>query len=316
MRKLFAIIGHPVAHSLSPRFQQAAFDTAGIEAAYLPFDIPPENLPRAIDALRTLGVSGVNITIPHKEAVLPLLDELSPTARDLGAVNTIISNGGRLRGDNTDAPGFLMALEKFLEANRLSLPSSAVVFGAGGSARSVLWALSRREVSRILIVNRTQERGAALIRSLPFLKEGVQSFSLEDRSWQEEINGSGRTSLRDGPKKEEKTRRLLLINTLSLQAFAGSDPPFPPLQEVPLDDSILLDLSYVSQRTGRKESGGLTPFLSMGRAFSAPCQNGLGMLLMQGALAFRLWSGREPSVEVMEEALREATGQGDLWKSL
>ena len=316
MRKLFAIIGHPVAHSLSPRFQQAAFDAAGIDAAYLPFDIPPENLPHAIDALRTLGVSGVNVTIPHKEAILPLLDELSPTARDLGAVNTVISHGGRLRGDNTDAPGFLTALEKFLEANRLSLPSSAVVFGAGGSARSILWALSRRQVSRILIVNRTQKRGEDLIESLPFLTKGVKSFALGDRSWQEAIDGREAPPALEEPTREPKKKGVLLINTLSLQAFAGSDPPFPPLQGVPLGDSILLDLSYVSQRTGSKETGGLTPFLSMGRAFTAPCQNGLGMLLMQGALAFRLWTGGDPSIEIMEAAIRQATGQDDLWKCL
>ena len=316
MRKLFAIIGHPVAHSLSPRFQQAAFDAAGIDAAYLPFDIPPENLPHAIDALRTLGVSGVNVTIPHKEAILPLLDELSPTARDLGAVNTVISHGGRLRGDNTDAPGFLTALEKFLEANRLSLPSSAVVFGAGGSARSVLWALSRRQVRRILIVNRTQKRGEDVIESLPFLTKGVKSFALGDRSWQEAIDGREASPALEETTKEPKKKGVLLINTLSLQAFAGSDPPFPPLQGVPLGDSILLDLSYVSQRTGSKETGGLTPFLSMGRAYAAPCQNGLGMLLMQGALAFRLWTGGDPSIEIMEAAIRQATGQDDLWKCL
>ncbi|MGC8529455.1 MAG: shikimate dehydrogenase [Leptospirillia bacterium] len=316
MRKLFAIIGHPVAHSLSPRFQQAAFDAAGIDAAYLPFDIPPENLPHAIDAIRTLGISGVNVTIPHKEAILPLLDELSPTAKELGAVNTVTLSEGRLLGDNTDAPGFLSFLEKFLDTNRLALPSSAVVFGAGGSARSVLWALSRRHVSRILIVNRTKERGAALIQSLPFLCKGVRSVSLDDPSWQEVLEGGRERQALTHSTKELQEKGVILVNTLSLQAFAGTEPPFPPLQGVPLEDSILMDLSYVSHRTGPQDNGGLTPFLSMGRPFAAPCQNGLGMLLMQGALSFRRWTGCAPSIDIMEAALRQATGQDDLWKSL
>ena len=316
MRKLFAIIGHPVGHSLSPLFQQAAFEKAGLDAAYLPFDISPESLPQAIDALRTLGVSGFNVTIPHKEAILPLLDELSPTARELGAVNTVIAEGGRLVGDNTDAPGFLGALEKFLGANRLSLPPSAVVFGAGGSARAVLWALTRLNARRILIVNRTRERGEALVRTLPFLPRTVKTFALDDLAWTAGIELAGDSpSTKESPTTPSNAEHLL-INTLSLQAFAGSDPPFPPLGGLSLSRSILLDLSYVSHRTGSKNTGGLTPFLAMGRPFGAPCQNGLGMLLMQGALAFRLWSGREPSTEVMEEALRQATGQGDLWKSL
>ena len=316
MRKLFAIIGHPVAHSLSPRFQQAAFEKAGIDAAYLPFDIAPESLPRAIDALRTLGVSGFNVTIPHKEAILPLLDELSPTARELGAVNTVIAKDGRLHGDNTDAPGFLSALKRFIEVNALPFPSSAVVFGAGGSARSVLWALTRLNLPQITLVNRTRDRGEALVGSLPFLSKTVKTFALDDPSWKKELPAGPSSPPPPQPEKDPNPPRTLLVNTLSLQAFAGTDPPFPPLQGVPLGDSILLDLSYVSQRTGSKETGGLTPFLSMGRAYAAPCQNGLGMLLMQGALAFRLWTGGDPSIEIMEAAIRQATGQDDLWKCL
>ncbi len=316
VRKLFAIIGHPVAHSLSPRFQQAAFEKAGIDAAYLPFDIAPETLPRAIDALRTLGVSGFNVTIPHKEAILPLLDELSPTAQALGAVNTVIAKDGRLRGENTDAPGFLAALEMFLGTNALPLPSSAVVFGAGGSARSVLWALTRLNLSRITLVNRTRERGEALVRSLPFLSKTIPTFALDDPSWKKELPGGPPSPPLTPPEKDTNAPRTLLVNTLSLQAFAGADPPFPPLRDLALASSVLLDLSYVSSLSNEKGLGGLTPFLAMGRPFGAPCQNGLGMLLMQGALAFRLWTGLDPSTEVMEGELRQATGQGDLWKSL
>ena len=316
MRKLFAIIGHPVAHSLSPRFQQAAFEDVGLDAAYLPFDIAPEKLSEAIDALRTLGVSGFNVTIPHKEAIIPLLDEISPTARELGAVNTVIANDGQLSGDNTDAPGFQTSLETFLATNNLVLPSAAVVFGAGGSARAVLWALARLNVKRILIINRTRERGDALARSLPFLPKDVRTFALDDPSWAEEVHWGATPSPPTRSSGAQGKNGALLINTLSLRAFEGSDTPFPPLWNIPLASSVLLDLSYVSRRPGSQEAGGVTPFLSMGRPFRAPCQNGLGMLLMQGALAFRLWTGQTPSLAAMEEALRQATGQDNLWKSL
>ena len=316
MRQLFAIIGHPVAHSLSPRFQQAALDRAGIDSAYLPFDVAPETLPRAIDALRTLGVSGFNVTIPHKEAILPLLDLLSPTAQELGAVNTVIAKEGRLYGDNTDAPGFLAFLESFLKVNVLPRPSSAIVFGAGGSARSVLWALTRLGLSRIVLVNRTRERGEALVRSLPFLAKTVPTFALDDPSWKKDLPGGPPSPPLPPPEKDTDAPRTLLVNTLSLQAFAGADPPFPPLRDLSLASSILLDLSYVSSLSKEKGLGGLTPFLAMGRPERVPCQNGLGMLLLQGALAFRLWTGQDPSTEVMEGALRQATGQGELWKSL
>ncbi|MGC8500343.1 MAG: shikimate dehydrogenase [Leptospirillia bacterium] len=301
MRRLYAIIGHPVAHSLSPRFQQAALDKAGIDAAYLPFDIPPEALSRGVEALRTLGASGFNVTIPHKEAILPLLDDLSLTARQIGAVNTVVAKDGRLTGENTDGPGFLGAMERFLSANGLSTPSSVVVFGAGGSARAVLWALPRLGAERVLIVNRTKKRGEDLLGLLPSGKIRTQAAALDDPDWRKEL---------------PRASPSLFVNTLSLSAYAGSAHPFPPLAEMPLDGAILYDLSYASHRPGSDLSSGKTPFLGSGDPFRAPCQNGLGMLLLQGALSFELWTGQGAPVEAMESALKEGTRQRELWKTL
>ena len=304
MRQFFAIIGHPVAHSLSPRFQQAAFDAVGLDAAYLPFDIHPEQLSQALSALRILGVAGFNITLPYKERLLGMVDDLSETAREIGAVNTVISRQGEWLGENTDGPGFLLALERFLEANRLPFPSHVLIFGAGGSARAVLWALAHRPVRAICLVNRTRSRGEDLL-NLPILS-GIPektASALDQSSWRSWIS---------------KAKAPLVINTLSLRAFAGNAIPFPPLDGLSLSEATLFDLSYVPSRPseGGAETVGRTPFLEMGSRFGAPSQNGLGMLLCQGALAFRLWTGREAPMERMEEVLMVATGQKSLWKSL
>ncbi len=300
MRLFFAILGHPVSHSLSPRFQQAAFDALGIDASYLPFDLPPERLQKGLEALRTLNVSGFNITLPHKEAMLGCVDTATQTASEIGAVNTVISTEGRWLGENTDGPGFLLALDRFLEENRLPFPTHALLFGAGGSARSVLWALSKRPVTHLLMVNRTLSRGKELLK-LPFLS------TIRTRMAADLTDPALGNWLSDSP-------GALLINTLSLHAFQGRSVPFPPLEGLPLSGHLLFDLSYASKESGT--AGGLTPFLHMGTPYRTPRQNGLGMLLFQGALAFEKWTGRKAPVEKMESVLRDATGQDSLWRSV
>ena len=313
MRKFFAIIGHPVAHSLSPHFQQTAFDALQIDAAYLPFDLSPETLPQGIEALKTLRVSGFNITIPHKESILPFLDQISEEARQIGAVNTVTSCTSEVgqevlwSGHNTDGPGFSRALESFLEQNRLPSPSHALVFGAGGSARAVMWSLARMGISHLCLVNRTVERAADLIHRPAFSPiSSRRAFALPDRQWQE--------WLRNAPLP-------ILINTLSLQSFKGSGHPFPPLASIDLTSvSAMIDLSYPPARSSEETlsavTDGQTPFLKAGAPFDIPRQNGLGMLLCQGALAFELWTGERAPVREMENSLIERTGQKELWRTL
>ena len=302
MRQFFAIIGHPVSHSLSPLFQQAAFDEAGIEAAYLPFDIPPEALTQGLSALRTLNVSGFNITLPHKETMIRETDRVSETAREIGAVNTVISQRGDWIGDNTDGPGFLQALERFLEENHLPFPYRVLIFGAGGSARAVLWALARRRIEGVCLVNRTLTRARQLLEGpLPAMIPNRHPCALDDPSWKD--------WLRESPAP-------LLVNTLSLHAFPDGHPPFPPLADISLSGIPLFDLSYAPWGADKKSFDGKTPFLRMGDPTKSPRQNGLGMLLCQGALAFELWTGKKAPIERMEEVLRRATGQRSLWKSL
>jgi shikimate dehydrogenase len=313
MRKFFAIIGHPVAHSLSPHFQQAALDALDIDAAYLPFDLSPENLSRGLEALKILRVSGFNITIPHKESILPFLDRSSEEVRQIGAVNTVTSytseDGEAIHwaGHNTDGPGFSRALEAFLEQNRLASPSHALVFGAGGSSRAVLWSLARIGISHLCLVNRTVERAGDLIHRPAFASiSSRMAFALSDRKWQEWLRNASHP---------------FLINTLSLHSFKGSGHHFPPLESTDLKKvSAMIDLSYPPAKSPEDilsgETDGQTPFLKAGAPFEIPRQNGLGMLLCQGALAFELWTGERAPVRAMENSLIERTGQKDLWRTL
>ncbi|MBN2231835.1 MAG: shikimate dehydrogenase [Deltaproteobacteria bacterium] len=156
---IYGIIGNPVSHSLSPALHNEVFARAGIDAAYLPFPVSAAGLAGAMAGLRSLGIAGVNITIPHKETVLPLLDEVEETARIIGAVNTVSRRGDRLTGSNTDWLGFSRQLE-----NHGIDPAGRriAVFGAGGAARAVVFALGRKSGQEIMVFNRTPEKARAL----------------------------------------------------------------------------------------------------------------------------------------------------------
>ena len=157
------LIGHPVAHSISPRFQQAAFDALGIAAHYEAWDVEPAALPAAIAGLRASGTLGANLTIPHKEAVLPHLDRLDETAAAVGAVNTVVNRSGALEGCNTDVLG----VQRALADDGVALAGMrAVVWGAGGSARAVAWALLQGGVGALTVVNRTAARAGRLCEEL------------------------------------------------------------------------------------------------------------------------------------------------------
>ena len=163
MTRLFGVMGDPITHSLSPVLHAAAFAAWRLDALYEPFQVPQRFLAPILRALTNAGVEGLNVTVPLKEAVMPLLDRMDPTARAIGAVNTIVVRNGRLAGFNTDAVGFLRALE---ELRWRRGPVRAVILGAGGSARAVAWALAQSRGSRLVIANRHPERAAALHRRL------------------------------------------------------------------------------------------------------------------------------------------------------
>ncbi|GBD23602.1 Shikimate dehydrogenase (NADP(+)) [bacterium HR29] len=270
------IIGHPVAHSLSPAFQQAAFDASGIDARYERWDTPPAALADRIRSLRAPDVLGANVTIPHKEAVLPLLDELDPFARLVGAVNTIVGRDGRLSGWNTDGPGFLRALRDsaaFEPAGRRFL-----LVGAGGAARGIGFALARAGAAVIAVWNRTPERAEALVsdlrRAFPAATCEVQSSLARFRGFDAVVN----------------------CTSVGMEG-SGTEGVLPFDPEETESHCLIADIVYKPE---------LTPLLRAAEAAGRPVLGGLPMLIYQGALAFELWTGKPAPVEVMFAAARAA----------
>ncbi len=270
---VYGVLGHPIAQSLSPAMLNAAFRALGLDAVYVPFPVAPADLPAAVTGLVAAGVRGFNVTVPHKSAILPLLHEILPEARAIGAVNTVAVERGRLRGTNTDAAGFLLALREDLgwaPAGR-----SVLLLGAGGAARAIAFALLGARVGRLGIANRTRARAEALVAEcrtrFPATRSDVLAL--------EQVAGVAPD---------------LLVNATTVGMGDGRAPV--PLADVGVREA-LLDIVYHPLET---------PLLAAARAQGLRCANGIGMLLYQGAAAFQFWTQREPPVAAMREALLAA----------
>ena len=281
MTKRVVLIGHPVAHSLSGAMQQAAFDAAGIDARYELWDRAPIVLPEAIEEVRGDGFLGANVTIPHKERVVPLIDKLTEEAQATGAVNTLTREGRRLVGHNTDVPGFVVALDKLV--GRQKMPRAAVVLGAGGGSRAVVYGLIRAGFQRIVVFNRHLHRAEGLVR---YFAKSAAHMDLKAMPWHESII------------EAELAKTKVLINATSIGL---NDDVSPVPAEVLTGDLLVLDLIYNRTRLLRDaESAG------------AVALDGETMLLHQGAAAFALWTGQSAPLEVMSEALAGARARGVL----
>ncbi|MBI3620969.1 MAG: shikimate dehydrogenase [Nitrospirae bacterium] len=269
---LVGIFGDPVAHSRSPAMHNAAFRALKLNYVYLPFAVTPAGLPGAVNAIRALGMAGVNLTIPHKERVLPYLDGLSAEARRIGAVNTVVNHRGRLIGHNTDGRGLLMALRS---AWGLSMRGRVVcLMGAGGAARAVAAALMGAGVKRLIIANRHRDRARRLARAIAGRSARVRVIALSDLSL-------GRIAVDCD----------CLINATSIGLQAG-DPRL-------ISPTVVGRFPYVCDLIYRPA---MTPLLRDARAAGCRTMNGLGMLVYQGALSFQLWTGRKPPIAVMKRA--------------
>jgi len=178
--KIFGIFGHPAGHSLSPAMHNNAFEMLNLNCVYVAFDIDPEVLGSATSAIRTLGIRGINVTIPHKEKIISFLDGISPEATLTGAINTIVNDNGKLTGYNTDVGGFLRAIKDDLEINPKGL--RVFLLGAGGAARAVLTALCMKEAKEIYIINRTFEKAKSLSSEFKkhFAQMSIFPYSLDD----------------------------------------------------------------------------------------------------------------------------------------
>ena len=267
------LLGQPVAHSLSPALHNAAFTALGIDATYAALEVTLEDLPRVVEGLRATECYGANVTAPHKQAVMSLLDDVREEALALGAVNTIVNREGVLSGGNTDAEG----LARWMRQSGIQ-PSggSAVVLGAGGAARSAVWALAELGATSIVVLNRTVERAEALVTGLrPRLRA-------TDLMW-----GDLREAAEPAPGPWQ-----VIVNATSM-GHHGSAPTVHPSWYSP--DSVAIELAYNPPETG---------FMVAARSAGARAENGLGMLLHQAALAFERWTGQVPPMDVLGEALK------------
>ncbi len=267
--RVYAVLGHPVEHSLSPDMHNAAFQELGLNAVYVALPSPPEQIEAALHGLRALNLAGVNVTVPHKSAVLPFLDEITPIAQKIGAVNTIRNRKGHLVGTNTDASGFLRSLEplNFAPANQ-----TIALLGAGGSARGLMVGLADAGAAALTIWNRTPERAQALVAELAplFPQTRLQAVS------QEELYAG---------------RYDLVINTTTVgMSIPGAPVDLAAFQEV----RHVADIIYRPAHT---------PLLQQAEQLRIPAINGLGMLLHQGCEAFTFWTGQPAPVGVMRNAL-------------
>jgi len=278
--RVVGVIGWPIAHSVSPAMHNAAFRALGLDWCYVPFPVHPERLAQALAGVRGLGLGGINVTVPHKQALLSLVDELTPEARAVGAVNTVIVKGETLLGHNTDVGGFLRALG---EAGCDARGCAALVLGAGGAARAVVYALARVG-AQVTLLNRTASRAHDLAREFASLSAGARP--------------------KGGPLDEQTLRRTapqarLIVNTTPLGMWPEVDTS-PWIEGVPFPaDALLFDLIYNPRET---------LLMRQARAGGARAVDGLRMLVHQGAEAFELWTGVRPPIEVMYAACKAALG--------
>ena len=279
--RLTLLLGFPVAHSLSPLIHNAAFRAQGLNRLYVAAPVRPADLPAAVAGLGALGVTGANVTIPHKAAVLPLADALSPQARAVGAVNTLVVQAREgepptLYGDNTDVAGFLQPL--LPHADRLRR-TSMLVFGAGGAARAVAYALlTTFQPQRLTLAARTTAKAEGLMRDLA-------SY---------DAHGALRVSAFGDAGPDVRAARLL-VNATPL----GTTPdvratPWPHAADFSRGQ-IAYDLVYNPETTR---------FLTDAAARGARTVGGMAMLIGQAAASYRQWTGREMPVEAVREALR------------
>ena len=274
------VFGYPVAHSLSPQMHNAAFEHLGMDWCYLPFAVAPENLEQAVRALPALGIPGVNVTIPLKERALRAVDEVMPPANLVGAVNTIHCQEGKLVGYNTDVEGFTRSL---LERGEEVSGRTAVVLGAGGAARAAVVALARMGAARIWVVARRLEQGARTAELARQAAPGAQGAAI---AWEQEAVHSAVGAAE------------MLVNATPIGMY-----PRPTETAVAEDwlraGMLVYDMVYNPARTG---------LLAGAEQRGCRVVGGLRMLVLQGAAAFTIWTGRAAPVEVMQQALVEALG--------
>ncbi len=274
--KIFGVIGHPIGHTKSPLFQQAALDHCGIDMTFATWDVPPEELAAKVESFRSPDFVAGCVTLPHKQAIMPMLDGLADTAEAVGAVNWVIPDDGKLIGHNTDAPGFLRALKE--SAGFDPQGRSAVVFGAGGAARAIVYALRTGGVASVAIANRTVEKAQALAAEMTAGRFRPTALALDP------------TSLADVAPYAD-----LFVNTSSMGMEGGPAPNDSPVPaELISAEATCYDAVYAPP---------MTPFLFEAERAGATPAGGISMLIYQGVVGFELATGRDAPVAEMFAAV-------------
>lgn len=274
--ELVGVFGHPVSENPTVVMQEAGFQALNLNWRYLTIEVLPQDLGAAMQGLRAFNMKGINLTIPHKVEVLKYLDEVKPDAALMGAVNTVVRAGDKLIGENTDGKGFMHALTHDAKVDPKG--KKVVVLGSGGAARSIAVELALAGALQITIVNRSSERGKVLTKLLNSKTPAKASF----------IQWQGQWSL---PNDTD-----LLVNATSIGLF-------PNVHEKP-------DINYDSVNSALVVCdvipAPMTPFLNEAQDRGAKIVDGLGMLVYQGAIGFKLWTGLDAPVEAMHHALSKA----------
>ncbi len=284
MTKVVALIGYPLQHSVSPSFQQAAFDFYQLDIRYEKWEAEAPRLEATINRLRQPSVLGANVTIPYKEAVVPLMDEVDEIARQIGAVNTIVQRDGRLLGYNTDAPGFVRALRYDGEFEPRG--KRAVLLGAGGAARAAAFGLVKEGVSCLTIVNRTLGRAESLASVIG--KAAGPHTEIVVLPWGEIESGKALAGCH------------LLVNCTSIGMRHSPTEGKSPLGAESLPrNALVCDLVYNPIET---------PLLKEAKKVGLRILGGLSMLVYQGAASFEVWVGRKAPVDIMFRRARESLG--------
>ncbi len=261
---VLGLIGYPVEHSLSPAMHNAAFEHLGLDYCYVTFSVRAELLEYAVKAIKALNLRGVNVTVPHKERVIPMLDIVDEEAAFIGAVNTILNDNGLLRGFNTDGRGFMESLR---DAGITVKNKNILIIGAGGASRAIGYYLCQ-EADKLTIYDIEREKAIKLVKDLRRVNNNIYNI--------EQLTDIGNKDI--------------IINATPL-GLKDTDPS-PIDTSLITKDKIVCDLIYKD-----------TALIRSSRQKGCKTLNGLGMLLYQGVLAFEIWTGQKAPVEVMKRAL-------------
>lgn len=278
--KLLGVIGDPVTHSLSPAMQNAAIAALGLDYVYLPFPVKPANLQQALAGFAAIDLVGFNITIPHKRAVMPLLAEISPAAKQVGAVNTVWRTAAGWSGTNTDVTGFIAPLKAM---SRDWAGATPIVIGNGGAARAVVVGLLELGCREIYVIGRNPEKLVQFQQSWADAPEVSSILKIHQR---EELNGL--LSAAD-----------LLVNTTPVGMT-------PNVENSPVDATAMAKLKQGAIAYDLIYTPSPTQFLKLAKENGATAIDGLEMLVGQGAAALEIWLQRSVPVDIMRQALRAA----------